>query len=259
MATVCISNLCLGNHRNGHYCFPLFYQSCTCTGNTHSSFVCQVATNNHNIPQFCFAGLVRRKKNCVVFWWEYSLLWSKAFHLFSGSFSIFNLLLLWLPYSTVLLLLQWLRRKSYLKPLRWINSWKPFFDAYFGQLKPKHHYWVRLLLLVRIFLLVLFAARAAITPKVNIVAIIILPLILLLYQVYSGIVYKTLYLSLLENSFIVHLALLGVATIYVHEHCEQAYLKTVIYMSIGIVFVKFWVIALYHMYIWSRIRYTYVT
>ena len=71
------------------------------------------------------------------------------------------LLLLWLPYTTVLLTLQWLRRKSYLKPLRWINRWKPFFDAYFGQIKPKHHYWVGLLLLVRVVLLVLFAATSA--------------------------------------------------------------------------------------------------
>ena len=48
------------------------------------------------------------------------------------------LLILWLPYMVILLTLQWLRRKTYLKPLRWINRWKPFFDAHFGQLKPKH-------------------------------------------------------------------------------------------------------------------------
>ena len=105
------------------------------------------------------------------------------------------------------------------------------------------------------FLLVLFAATAAITPKVNIVAIIIVPLILLLYQVYSGVVYKSHFLSLLENSFIVHLALLGVATMYMNIVNKPT--LTVIYISIGIVFVKFWAIALYH--IWSRIRYTYVT
>ena len=169
--------------------------------------------------------------------------------------ALVSLLILLVPYTTILLVLQWLRRKSYLKPLRWINRWKPFFDAYFGQLKPKHQYWVGLLLLVRIVLLLLFAATSAIIPKVNIVAIIIVALILILYQVYSGVVYKALYLSILENSFIIHLALLGIATLYMNIMNKPT--SIVIYISIGIVFVKFWAIVMYH--IWSRIRYTYVT
>ena len=66
------------------------------------------------------------------------------------------LFFLWLPYTIILFTLQWLRQLSHLRPLLWINRWKPFFDAYFGQIKPKHQYWVGLLLLLRIFLLVLY-------------------------------------------------------------------------------------------------------
>ena len=69
------------------------------------------------------------------------------------------LLLLWLPYTSVLLSIQWLRRKTHLKPFRWIIRWTPLFDAYHGQLKPKHHYWVGILLLVRVLLFVLFLAH----------------------------------------------------------------------------------------------------
>ena len=165
------------------------------------------------------------------------------------------LLLLWLPYTTVLLTLQWLRRKSYLKPLRWINRWKPFFDAYFGQLKPKHHYWVGLLLLVRVVLLVLFAATSAVVPKLNIIAMVIIGLMLLVKQIYTSSMYKSLHLSILENSFIVNLTVLGVAKLYMLPNDPGH--TPVIYTSIGVVFVEFLAIVIYHT--WSRLKSTYLT
>ena len=165
------------------------------------------------------------------------------------------LILLWLPYITILFTLQWLRRKSYLKPLRWINKLKPFFDAYFGQLKPKHQYWVGLLLFVRLLLFVLFAVTHAVVPKVNIVAVGIVATILLVYQVYSGSVYKSTYLSLLENSFIVNLALLGLATLYM-DNLKMPN-TPVIYTSVSIAFIEFLAVVIYHA--WSRLRSMYMT
>ena len=165
------------------------------------------------------------------------------------------LLLLWLPYTTVLLTLQWLRRKSYLKPLRWINRWKPFFDAYFGELKPKHHNWVGLLLLVRVILLVLSAAIQAIVPTLNIVAIIITGVILMVKQAYSGLIFKSLRLSTLENSFIINLVVLGVVTLYM-DNLKMPN-TPVIYTSVSIAFIEFLAIVIYHS--WSRLRSTYTT
>ena len=165
------------------------------------------------------------------------------------------LLILWLPYTTVLLTLQWLRRKSYLKPLRWINRWKPFFDAYFGQLKPKYHYWVGVLLLVRVALLILFATTSAILPRINILAIVIIGVLLLVHQVYTGSMYKVLYLSVLENSYIVNLTLLSATKLYIQADSPTN--TPIIYTSIGIVFVQFLATLLYHTGI--RINSVYVT
>ena len=165
------------------------------------------------------------------------------------------LLLLWLPYTTVLLTLQWLRRKAYLKPLRWINRWKPFFDAYFGQLKPKHYYWVGLLLLVRVILLVLFASISAVLPKLNIISMAITGHVLLVKQIYTGSMYKSLHLSILENSFIVNLTVLGVAKLYMLPNDPGH--TPVIYTSIGVVFIEFLAIVIYH--IWCRLKSTYLT
>ena len=165
------------------------------------------------------------------------------------------LLLLWLPYTTVLLTLQWLRRKSYLKPLRWINRWKPFFDAYFGQLKPKHHYWVGLLLLVRVVLLEMIAATSAVVPKLNIITMVIIGLMLLVKQIYTGSIYKSLHLSILENSFIVNLTVLGVSKLYMLPNDPGH--TPVVYTSIGVVFIEFLAIVIYHT--WSRLKSTYLT
>ena len=165
------------------------------------------------------------------------------------------LLLLWLPYTTVLLTLQWLRRKSYLKLLRWINRWKPFFDAYFGQLKPEHHYWVGLLLLVRVVLLVLFAATSAVVPRINILAIAVLGPSLFIYTSLRGLMYKSICLSIFEGSFIVNLTVLGVAKLYMLPNDPGH--TPVIYTSIGVVFIEFLAIVIYHT--WSRLNSTYLS
>ena len=161
-----------------------------------------------------------------------------------------TLLLLWLPYTTVLLTLQWLRRKSYLKPLRWINRWKPFFDAYFGQLKPKHHYWVGLLLLVRVVLLVLFAATSAIAPRSNILTIVLSGTILLGYTSLHGAIYRSRLLSLIENSCIMNTVALAAGILYFRKTNRN--ITIVLYTSITIVFVQFLLVICYH--IWLRIR-----
>ena len=51
-------------------------------------------------------------------------------------FALAIVLLLWLPYTAVLLSAQWLRTKTHRKGLRWL---KPFLDAYYGPFKDKHH------------------------------------------------------------------------------------------------------------------------
>ena len=165
------------------------------------------------------------------------------------------LLLLWLPYTAVLLTLQWLRRKSYLKALRWINRWKPFFDAYFGQLKPKHYYWIGLLLLVRLILLILFAATSAVVPRINIIAIAFTGVSLSIYTSVRGLVYKSRSLSLLEGSFIVNLTVLSITKVYMLPNDPAN--TPLIYTSIGVVFIEFLAIVIYHT--WNRLKSTYLT
>ena len=156
------------------------------------------------------------------------------------------LLFLWLPYTFVLFSIQWLRRKSNLKPLRWINRWKPFFDAYLGQLKPKYHYWVGLLLLVRVFLLVLFAVTSAVIPRINILAILVVTTCLFIYLAIFGMMYKSFCTSLLECSFIANLLMLAAVMPYTIDSATAN--DVVVYTSISIVFFQFWCLVIFHTY-----------
>ena len=168
-----------------------------------------------------------------------------------------SLILLWLPYTSILLTLQWLRQKSYIKPLRWINRWKPFFDAYFGHLKPKYQYWVGLLLLLRVLLLVLYAATSTVVPRVNILSIVIVGLFVLVYMkvAQTGFVYTSVALSLLEGSFILNLTILGIVKLYLLPN-DPAH-TPVIYTSVGIAFIEFLIIITFHT--WNRMKSLYYT
>ena len=189
---------------------------------------------------------------------------------FDGNVSYFNtahtilflaalaaLFFLWFPYTIVLFTLQWLRQKSHLTPLQWINRWKPFFDAYFGKIKPKHQYWVGLLLLLRVFLLVFYAATSTVAPRINILAIVGVGFFLFVYMqlIQTGYIYTSIPLSLLEESFIVNLTILGIIKLYLPPN-DPAH-TALIYTSLGIVFIEFLIIVIYH--IWNRISSIYLT
>ena len=193
----------------------------------------------------------------IVWSFDGNVLYFSAGHAILFIAALTVLLLLWLPYTLVLFTLQWLRRKSYIKPLRWINRWKPFFDAYFGKLKPKCYYWIGLLLLLRVFLLVLNAATSTVVPRINVLALALVGLFLCVFMLiaHTGFVYTSIPLSLLEGSFILNITLLGIAKLYLPP-TDSAH-DSVIFASVGIAFVEFLMIAIYHT--WNRAKSTYTT
>ena len=154
------------------------------------------------------------------------------------------LLLLWLPYTMTILLVPLLRRKSHLKPLHWINKWKPFYDAYFGPLKDKHHYWVGVLLSLRGLLLVIFSITSSTHPQANLLVLTTVASCLIVYLSLVGRLYKKWYWSILENSFFLNLAIIGVATFY--QQKAEGDETPVIYTSVIIVFIQFIAIVLFH-------------
>ena len=156
-------------------------------------------------------------------------------------FALITLLLLWLPYTGVLLSAQWLRTQTHRKGLRWL---KPFLDAYYGPFKDKHHYWVGVLLVVRGVLFVFFASFFAVENNVNLLLTIVSSFSLSAFPRVS--VYNNVCLSTLENSFFLNLGVLAAGTYHIRVvGGNQGALVTT---SVSIAFMEFCGILILHSY-----------
>ena len=122
--------------------------------------------------------------------------------------ALFTLIFMWLPYTLLLFLMQWLRKKSHLKQLKWVPRLNPVFDAYFGPLKDKHHYWFGVLLMVRGTLLVIFTSTYTVNPNINFLLLLMAAALLLFYTNYHR-VYKNKAVQLTETLFSLNLVLVG--------------------------------------------------
>ena len=159
-------------------------------------------------------------------------------------FALTTLLLLWLPYTAVLLSAQWLRTQTHRKGLRWL---KPFLDAYYGPFKDKHHYWVGVLLVVRGVLFVFFASFFAIENNVNLLLISITCLSVPIYTSFTKRLYKKIYATILENLCFLNLGILGIGTY--HIRVVGGNQEALVTTSVGITFLEFCGIVILHSYL----------
>ena len=155
-------------------------------------------------------------------------------------------ILLWLPYTVVLLLVQYLRKKAHHRLLCWFAKLKPLFDAYLGPFKDKHCYWVGVLLLVRAVLFIISAVNPNNAPKVNLLAIGSTTLVLLAYTATAGKVYRKKYVSFLENSFLLNLGALTIGGLYTGVNGQGH--TAVVHTLVGIAFLQFLGIIIFHGY-----------
>ena len=163
--------------------------------------------------------------------------------------AVATLLLLFLPFTVLLLFGQWFQRLSN----KWLFSWmnnprlKAFLDAYHGPYQDKHRYWTGLLLLVRAILFLVFAFNTLRDTSINLLCITSASLGLTIMTRFTGQIYKKLWLDALEASFLLNRGVLAAATYPVRlTGGNQAAL---IYTSVGITFATFLGILLYHIYI----------
>ena len=166
--------------------------------------------------------------------------------------AIFCLIFLFLPYTMLLIFSQWLQAsKSKYKVFSWVNSpnFKPFLDAYHAPYANKHRYWIGAMLLLRFILLLIsaFPFNALRDPSINLLASASATTALLtLFAILGNRVYKNWYLSLLEISFLLNFTVLAVATLYVHLSTGGGNQNAVTFTSVGIAFVTFLGIVIYH-------------
>ena len=174
------------------------------------------------------------------------------------------LLFLWLPYTVLLLFEQCIQKIGNYWVRKWMLKIKPFLDAYFGPFRGEQRYWVGVLLVARVVLLLVFGLNSTNDPSVNLLAVITVAVLLLIHLPYNthkivnpsgagkhtrfwgGSYYRKWYLSLLESSFILNLAMLATGSLYVLA--AEGNQTVIIYTSVSITFCQFIVIIIFHGY-----------
>ena len=166
-------------------------------------------------------------------------------HIVLGLFAVSILLVVFLPYTFLLLCGHWLIAYSDKCFLSWLNRIKPFMDVYYAPFKKEGRYWIGLVLLSRLALLLTIAINAVGSDSVN---------ILVIASVTAGLlfikrrVYENNYIDLLESSFIFNLCVLSIATFYLREknYLSQYVVSSV---SVAISMLTFSGILLFHLYL----------
>ena len=174
------------------------------------------------------------------------------------------LFFLWLPYTALLLFEQCIQKIGNYRVRKWMLRLKPFLDAYFGPFRGEQRYWVGVLLVARVVLLLVFGLNSTNDPSVNLLAVITVAVLLLIHlpydthnivypngagknrRLWGGSYYRKWYLSLLENSFILNLAVLATGSLYVLA--AEGNQTVVVYTSVSITFCQFIVIIIFHGY-----------
>ena len=155
------------------------------------------------------------------------------------------LLIVWVPYTLVLLFIKFLRWQSHRMFLRWVNRLAPFFDSYVGPLKDNKHYWIGLGIFSRLFLILISAFTTAI-PLVSTVVLLVTVTVLCLLVL--G-VYKHWLLGVLESVFLVNLVFFNSGALVIEIWGGSK--DTIACISIGTTFALFLVIVGYH--VWKRL------
>ena len=164
--------------------------------------------------------------------------------------AVLAFLIFFLPYTLLLTVGQCLQGKSNRKVFSWINKprMKPFLDAYQAPYRDQCRYWIGLMLCLRCILFLVFAFNVEANPSLNLLAIEVVVIGLLTLIHFVGLIYKKLYLDIIEASFILNLGILAAATFYVRQVVVSVSQAAVTYTSVGVAFTTFVGVLLYHMY-----------
>ena len=188
--------------------------------------------------------------------WLYDASIPRSWYIPLAVVAVLFLMLLFLPYTFLLLLGQWLQAKSYFWVLSWANNLyvKDFIDAYHAPYKLKHRYWTGLLLLLRCGLYLVFAFNVSGESSINLLAISLAVLGVTVILLFTGSVYKNWGLNILEISFIVNLGIVAAATYHVtvvkqKDNSQGHGSQVATYISISVAFLTFLGILLCHIYL----------
>ena len=161
-----------------------------------------------------------------------------------------------LVYTMVLLFVQPLQRYSHLYCFGWVNRLKPLIDAYTAPhvVKARCRFWGGLLLLLRILLSVYIAVNIKNKQDNNFAAVVLVCFLIFALSFVTGGVYKSMWVSFLNGSFLVNLTLLSLALNFLFTKNKSFYFgyhkkresSIIVYLSSGIAVLEALAVLIYY-------------
>ena len=155
------------------------------------------------------------------------------------------LLILWLPYTLLLLLGQWLHKCNNRMVKYILLKLMPFLDAYYGPLKGTHRYWFGLLLLLRAMIFVIHALVPSDNPSAVVFSISVTAAVLLALSCLSLGFYRSRYVSAFEMIMFSNLMLLSITKLYTLTSHGNG--TDISYLFIGAAFIQFCLLLLFQL------------
>ena len=212
------------------------------------------------IEIFSFAELdyPGRYKNVYVWLKDANVPYLKSKHLALSVITSLVLILLFLPYTILLLTGPCLYRASCRKCIFFLKRIKPLLDSYYAPYKKNTRYWTGFLLLVRCVLYIVFSFNSLGGTSKSLPAIIITFTLIELIFWYPKGIYENCYINVIESSVCLNLIILSASAASLTD--DKA--RGPIYTLIGIVFITMIGTILYqfhHLYIintekWMQIK-----
>ena len=157
-----------------------------------------------------------------------------------------TLLLLWLPYTLLLLSAHWIRKINTPFLTRVSMKVKPFLDAHYGPFNDKHCYWFGALLGVRIVILLISATVPASNFSVSTLSVSVAAGALVSYIAVGPPVYRHKTTAVFEAALFINLSLLGLAKFYVASAGGNQTAATLTLVAVA--FAQFLGLVIYQLY-----------
>ena len=173
-----------------------------------------------------------------------NVLYFRGKHIPLAVFGVLMFLLTAIPYTFLLLFGPLFQAVSNHRLFRWANKLMPFFDAHYTPYKNRHRYWTGLLLFIRIIVLTVISVNSTADPGINLLVVGGSVAFILTLSLSVGGVYKKVYLTVLEASFLFNLMALVLFMFYFRQKINV--LKRLVSTSVGVAFATFIAITALH-------------
>ena len=184
----------------------------------------------------------------MVWLFDGNIQYFKGKHIALAIASIFTILFLALPFTLALIFGPCLIALSGKKYFQLINKFKPLMDAYYGPYREYTRYWIGFTFLIRICLYLVYSFHRSGNSSINLLTTVsVFVSVATIPWIQSERIYEKVYNNLLEVSFILNICLLTTATYHVNLATGSQAAAT--YISIGVAFVEFIGIVVFHIYL----------